>query len=107
MSIYTGTADGFDMDTIAYLRYPNYDPSSPQHGWTPEQLLAAGRVAWPDEVAKPLSRHGLASYILFADGHVDRLRHDEIPDNDGPRGRQYPRLLEAMVPWRSAGEKQR
>jgi prepilin-type processing-associated H-X9-DG protein len=93
------TAHGFDPETVAYLRYPNYDPSEPQHGWTPEQYLAAGRVAWPEKVAKPMTRHAMVSSILFADGHVGSLRHDEIPNNDGPRGPEYQALVEAMVPW--------
>jgi hypothetical protein len=96
------TASGFDLETIAYLRYPNYDPSKQQNGWTPEQFEAAGRVAWPDEVAKPLIRHWLDSWILFADGHVRSLGHNEIPNNDGPENKGYRALAEAMVPWQSA-----
>jgi len=94
------TAHGFDLETIAYLRYPNYDPSAPQNDWTPEQFRAAGRVAWSDKVAEPLTRHQLGSNIVFADAHAKWVRHDLIPNNDGPRGQQYPALAEAMIPWK-------
>jgi prepilin-type processing-associated H-X9-DG protein len=95
-------AAGFDPETIAYLRYPNYDPHLRQNGWSPEQYRAAGRVAWPDNVAEPLTRHNLGSNIMFADGHVRWLRHDRIPDNDGPHGEHYHTLVGAMVPWQPA-----
>jgi prepilin-type processing-associated H-X9-DG protein len=96
------TAAGFDLESIAYLRYPNYDPSMQQNGWTPIQFEAAGRVAWSDQAAEPLTRHLLESNILFADGHVERLRHDRIPNNDGPEGPDYRTLTEALVPWQLA-----
>jgi prepilin-type processing-associated H-X9-DG protein len=93
------TPHGFDLDSIAHLRYPNYHLSSQQNGWTPEQYRAAGRVAWPEKVAEPLTRHNLGGNIAFADGHAQWVRHDLIPNNDGQRGRQYPALVEVMVPW--------
>ena len=36
------TTSGFDLDTIAYLRYPNYDPLQRQNGWSLDQFTAAG-----------------------------------------------------------------
>jgi prepilin-type processing-associated H-X9-DG protein len=93
------TAYGFDMDTIAYLRYPNYDPSLRQKGWYLDQFTALGRVAWPDGEVASVTRHVLGNNMLFADGHAKWLRHDQIPNNDGPHGREYPRLKERMVPW--------
>jgi hypothetical protein len=96
------TAAGFDLDTVAYLRYPNYDPKQHQNDWSPEQYRAAGRVAWSDKVAEPLTRHVLGSNILFADEHVKWVRHDRIPNNDGPHGEQHKALVGAMVPWQPA-----
>jgi prepilin-type processing-associated H-X9-DG protein len=92
------TASGFDLDTIAYLRYPNYAPSARQNGWSLEQFTAAGRVARPEREAEPLTRHQLGSNIAFADGHVKWLRHDQIPNNDGPHGKQFRELKRHVVP---------
>jgi len=96
------TAHGFDLESVAYLRYPNYAPELRQDGWSPQQYRAAGRVAWPDKVAEPLTRHKLMTNVVFADGHAKSIRHDLIPDNDGRHGEQYPKLLEAMIPWQTA-----
>ena len=93
------TASGFDLDTIAYIRYPNYDPSLRQNGWYLDQFTALGRVAWPDQEVTSVTRHKQGSNVVFADGHTKWLRHDRIPNNDGPHGREYPRLKERMVPW--------
>ena len=95
------TAYGFDLDTIAYLRYPNYDPPLRQNGWSLDQLTAAGRVACPDEQVERLTRHHLGSNIMFADGRTHWLRHDQIPNNDGPHGKQYRKLKESVVPWQA------
>ncbi len=93
------TASGFDLDTIGCVRYANYDPSLRQNGWSVEQLTAMGRVAWPDQKVESVTRHALGSNILFADGHVKWLRHDQIPNNDCPGGKQYRKLREKIVPW--------
>jgi prepilin-type processing-associated H-X9-DG protein len=93
------TASGFDMDNIAYVRYPNYDPALRQNGWSLDQFTAMGRVAWPDQQVASVTRHALGSNIMFADGHVHWLRHDQIPNNDGPSGKQYRKLREKIIPW--------
>ena len=93
------TAHGFDLDTIAYLRYSNYDPALRQNGWSLDQFTALGRVAWPDKEVESVTRHELGSNIVFADGHAQWLRHDQIPNNDGRGGEQYRLLVGAMVPW--------
>jgi prepilin-type processing-associated H-X9-DG protein len=89
---------GFDLDSIAYLRYARYDPALHQNGWSLDQFLSAGRVARPTQEAEALTRH-LGSNVLFADGHVKRRRPDEIPDNDRPYGSRYRELEAHMVPW--------
>jgi prepilin-type processing-associated H-X9-DG protein len=94
------TAYGFDMETIAYLRYSNYDPSLRQNGWLLDQFTGAGRVAWPDRLVEGLTRHQFGSNIAFADGHVRWLRHDRIPNNDERDGKQYRALVLAMAPWK-------
>ena len=93
------TAYGFDRETIAYLRYANYDPSRPPGDWGPVQFQAAGRVAWPDKVAKRMTRHEMGSLVMFVDGHVRLMRHTMIPDNDGPGSPGYRALTKALVPW--------
>jgi prepilin-type processing-associated H-X9-DG protein len=93
------TASGFDLDTIAYVRYANYDPSLRQNGWSLAQFTAAGRVAWPDEKMALVTRHALGSNVVLADGHVRSLRPSQIPNNDGPGGTQYRKLREMVVPW--------
>jgi prepilin-type processing-associated H-X9-DG protein len=93
------TAHGFDLKSIAYVRYPDYHPSRRQNGWTEEQFRSMGRAARSDQVAAPVTRHDLATTIAFADGHVKQLRHNEIPDNDGPGGPGYRALTKALVPW--------
>jgi len=93
------TARGFDLDTIAFLRYPNYDPSLRQNGWSLDQFTALGRVAWPDKEVESVTRHEMGSNIVLADGHTKWLRHNEIPNNDGRGGRQYRLLAGAVVPW--------
>jgi prepilin-type processing-associated H-X9-DG protein len=93
-------ASGFDLDTIAYLRYPNYDPTLHPNGWSLDQFTAAGRVARPEREAEGLTRHQWGSNVLFADGHVKWLRHDQIPNNDRPDGKQFRELERHVVPWK-------
>ena len=95
------TAYGFDVENIANLRYPNYGPARGQGEWTPAQFVRAARVALPDTPADSMARHSEGSNVLFADGHVKWLRHNQIPNNDGPNGPQYPRLAGAVVPWQT------
>jgi hypothetical protein len=95
------TAHGFDLEDVAYLRYPNYDPSLRQNGWDLQQFRAAGRVAWPDQLAERITRHQCGSIVVFVDGHAAWLRHDRIPNHDGPNGSQFQALKAVMVPWQA------
>jgi prepilin-type processing-associated H-X9-DG protein len=93
------SADGFDLDSIAYLRYPNYSPTEQQNGWSLAQFTAMGRVTWPVKKVEGLTRHAEGNNIMFADGHVKWLRASQIPDNDGPTGSHHAALEAVMVPW--------
>jgi prepilin-type processing-associated H-X9-DG protein len=95
------TAYGFDMETIAYLRYPNYDPSLRQNGWSMDQLTGLGRVAGPREDEPAITRHWLhSSMVVFADGHAKRLLQRDIPNNDRPYGNEYRELERHVAPWK-------
>lgn len=96
------TAYGFDMENIANLRYPNYGPTRALKNWTPSQFVRAGKVALVDTPVDAVARHSEGTNILFADGHVKWLRHNQIPNNDGPSGVQTARLAGAVVPWQTA-----
>jgi prepilin-type processing-associated H-X9-DG protein len=99
------SAYGFDLDSIAYLRYPNYDPMKQQNGWSLAQFTAMGRVSWPARMVNGLTRHGEGTNILFADGHVHWLRANQIPDNDRPTGKDYRALEAAMIPWKGSARR--
>jgi prepilin-type N-terminal cleavage/methylation domain-containing protein/prepilin-type processing-associated H-X9-DG protein len=93
------TAYGFDVENIGNLRYANYGPTRGQDRWTPAQFVRVAKVAIQDSPVGSMARHSEGSTVLFADGHVKWLRHNQIPDNDGPNGRQTERLAGAVVPW--------
>jgi prepilin-type processing-associated H-X9-DG protein len=93
------TAYGFDLDSIAYLRYPNYDLTERQNGWSLAQFTAMGSVSWPIKKVNGLTRHAEGNNIMFADGHVEWLRANQIPDNDRPNGSHHQALEAAMIPW--------
>jgi prepilin-type N-terminal cleavage/methylation domain-containing protein/prepilin-type processing-associated H-X9-DG protein len=97
------TAYGFDVENIANLRYANYGPTRGQSNWPPGQFVHDAKKALPDRPADGLARHSEGAEILFADGHVKWLRYNQIPDNDGVNGVQYPRLAGAVVPWQAVG----
>jgi prepilin-type N-terminal cleavage/methylation domain-containing protein/prepilin-type processing-associated H-X9-DG protein len=91
------TAWGFDLDNIAYLRYSNYDFTMQQNDWAPAEFVNRGRIAQSNEEGTPVSRHSLGNNIMFADGHVKWLRHDQIPNHDNAAGSR--RLSSLLVPW--------
>lgn len=95
------TAYGFDMENIGNLRYADYGPTRGQDRWAPAQFVRVARVAMRDASAGSIARHSEGSNVLFADGHVKWLRHNQIPDNDGPNGVQSQRLAGAVVPWQA------
>jgi prepilin-type processing-associated H-X9-DG protein/prepilin-type N-terminal cleavage/methylation domain-containing protein len=95
------TAYGFDLENIANLRYADYGPTRGQDRWTPAQFVRVAKVALQDAPAGSMARHSEGSNVLFADGHVKWLRHNQIPDNDGPNGPQTARLSGAVIPWQA------
>jgi prepilin-type N-terminal cleavage/methylation domain-containing protein/prepilin-type processing-associated H-X9-DG protein len=88
---------GFSLDHIANLRYANYDPGVKQRGWSEEEFRSNGRVAITESETGLLARHLQGSSVMFADGHVQWLRHDQIPNNRP--GRELERLMSVMIPW--------
>jgi len=96
------TAYGFDVENIANLRYSNYGPTRALNNWTPFQFVRAAKKALTDTPVGSVARHSEGSNILFADGHVKWVRHNQIPNNDGPNGQQTLLLAGAVVPWQAA-----
>jgi prepilin-type N-terminal cleavage/methylation domain-containing protein/prepilin-type processing-associated H-X9-DG protein len=90
---------GFNLNAIANLRYANYDPSMRQNDWNETQFIDRGRVSLGDTQAASLARHAQGSNVMFADGHVRWLRHDQIPNNRS--GRELERLIAVVVPWQA------
>jgi prepilin-type processing-associated H-X9-DG protein/prepilin-type N-terminal cleavage/methylation domain-containing protein len=95
------TAYGFDLENIANLRYANYGPTRGQPKLPPAQFVHDAKKALQDPPAGSMTRHSEGANILFADGHVKWIRHNQIPYNDGANGPQYPRLAGAVVPWQT------
>lgn len=96
----SAAAWGFDLSAIANLRYANYDPTLGQNDWTAAQFIERGRAALDDSQAGSLARHAQGSNVMFADGHVRWLRHNQIPNHR--TGRELERLIEVIVPWQAA-----
>jgi prepilin-type N-terminal cleavage/methylation domain-containing protein/prepilin-type processing-associated H-X9-DG protein len=90
---------GFSLDLIANLRYANYDPSLAQNGWSASEFFQSGRGAVPDNEAGSLARHAQGGNVMYADGHVKWLRHNQIPNNQ--QGRELQRLIGVLVPWQA------
>jgi prepilin-type N-terminal cleavage/methylation domain-containing protein/prepilin-type processing-associated H-X9-DG protein len=90
---------GFNLYAIANLRYANYDLSLRQGDWNETQFVERGRVALDDTQAASLARHAQGSSVMFADGHVKWLRHNQIPNNRS--GRELERLIAVVVPWQA------
>lgn len=93
------TAYGFDVENIGNLRYANYGPTRGQDRWSPSQFVRVAKVAMQDAPVGSMARHTEGSNVLFADSHVKWLRHNQVPDNDGPNGRQTERLAGEVIPW--------